>query len=135
LELRETRLINKAAVVTYVALSHCWGRLSDEQKKAYCTTRDNYTDRLKGIAMDALPKTFRDAIRVTRELRQEYLWIDVLCIIQAVQGADDEDWKNEAERMEETFGSAYCTIAADLAVGWERGFLPLVSALLVTDPP
>jgi hypothetical protein len=135
LQLRETKSISEADAVTYIALSHRWDDPSDEKKKVYCTTRDNYAERLKGFTRDSLPKTFQDAINLTRALGQNFLWIDALCIIQTVQGADDEDWKHEAGRMEETFGSAYCTIAADSALGWDHGFLPSASALPVTHLP
>lgn len=133
LQLRETKSINKAKGASYVVLSHRWGSPTVEDKKRYCTTRENYKDRLNGFSINELPRTFRDAVEITRALRQEYLWIDALCIIQAVEGADSKDWKNEAGRMEETFGSAYCTIAADSALSWDHGFLPLASALPTMD--
>ncbi|KAN0070806.1 HET domain containing protein [Elaphomyces granulatus] len=86
----------------YLVLSHCWGNPTDEERKRFCTTSENY-----------------HAVRVTRELGKEYLWIDSLCIIQE----DKEDWKREAERMEHVFASAYCTIAASSASNWRDGFL------------
>ncbi|KAH6951058.1 hypothetical protein BKA56DRAFT_626064 [Ilyonectria sp. MPI-CAGE-AT-0026] len=43
----------------------------------------------KGFDMKELPQTFRDAIRVTRELGKRYLWIDAICIIQA----DKVEWE------------------------------------------
>ena len=101
-------------------LSHCWGNPTDEEKKRFCTTPENCRDRVKeGFSYNDLPKTFQDAVRVTRELKKKYLWIDSLCIIQG----DKEDWKNEAGRMENVFASAYCTIAASSAPDWKDGFL------------
>ena len=73
--------------------------------------------------MDDLPKTFKHAVQVTRALGKQCLWIDALCIIQAIEGADDSDWEIEAGRMEQVFGSAYCTIAASSAKDWTNGFL------------
>jgi Heterokaryon incompatibility protein (HET) len=32
--------------------------------------------------MNALPKTFQDAVAITQMLNIRYLWIDSLCIIQ-----------------------------------------------------
>ena len=101
-------------------LSHCWGEPTDEEKERFCTTPENYGDRvMEGFSYDNLPKTFQDAVRVTRELRKEYLWIDSLCIIQG----NKEDWKREAGCMEKVFASAYCTIAATSAPNWKDGFL------------
>jgi hypothetical protein len=65
----------------YIALSHCWGKFTDEQRAIFCTFKENIDDRRKGIEVQKLPKTFRDAIRVNRELGKRYLWIDSLCII------------------------------------------------------
>jgi hypothetical protein len=61
----------------YIALSHCWG--SDQN---LTTERATLPERLRGIGWDTLPKTFQDAINITRMLGIRYLWIDSLCIIQ-----------------------------------------------------
>lgn len=100
-------------------LSHCWGLPTEDEKKRFCTTRENYQDRLQGFSLLELSKTFQDAVEVTRRLQKKYLWIDALCIIQG----DDGDWNTEARAMEHVFSSAYCTIAAFSARGWSDGFL------------
>ena len=76
--------------MTYVALSHCWG--SSQHFKA---TRDTLAPLKLGILTFSLPKTFQDAITVTRKLGFQYLWIDSLCILQDVL----EDWEIEASKM------------------------------------
>ena len=104
----------------YIALSHCWGQdPPTKNNPQFCTTDNNITARLEGFSFPKLPKTFRDAVQVTRELGIQYLWIDSLCIIQWNQ----KDWEHEAARMEGVFASAYCTIAASSAVDSEAGFL------------
>ncbi|KAF2197334.1 HET-domain-containing protein [Delitschia confertaspora ATCC 74209] len=105
----------------YIALSHCWGDLPVEERKMYCTTQDNINRRLGGFSISELPKTFQDAIKVTRELGILYLWIDSLCIIQYED--NDEDWKRESSQMENVFSAAYCTIAASSAIDSNAGFL------------
>ena len=105
----------------YIALSHCWGELPIEDKKQFCTTQGNIVQRLRGFSISDLPKTFQDAVKVTRELRVLYLWIDSLCIIQYED--NEEDWKLECGRMEKAFSLAYCTIAATSAVHSKAGFL------------
>ncbi|PSN58766.1 hypothetical protein BS50DRAFT_509840 [Corynespora cassiicola Philippines] len=79
----------------------------------------NIKARREQFSFSELPKTFQDAIHVTRELRIQYLWIDSLCIIQWNEG----DWEQEAQRMEGVFASAYCTIAATSAIDSKAGFL------------
>lgn len=49
------------------------------------------------IALDAMPKTFRDAIVFTRGLGIQWLWVDSLCILQD----DLKDWQHEAGKMSE----------------------------------
>ena len=107
----------------YVALSHCWGGPTEEEKNQFCTTGNNYQRRLRGFSMDDLPKTFQDAVRVTRVLGVRFLWIDALCINQTNPEREDSDWKKEAGHMEEVFSSAYVTIAATSATNWKEGFL------------
>jgi len=61
----------------YVTLSHCWGRTRFIKPLV-----ENLDDLKKRIPIDALPRTFYDAIQITRRLNIRYLWIDSLCIIQ-----------------------------------------------------
>ena len=105
----------------YIALSHCWGELPIEDKEQFCTTQNNIVQRRRGFSIFDLPKTFQDAVKVTRELRVPYLWIDSLCIIQYEDS--QEDWKHESGRMKKVFSLAYCTIAATSAAHSKAGFL------------
>ena len=97
----------------YIALSHRWSK-SDEQ---FRTEKSNFKTRCKEINFYELPKTFQDAVTVTRKVGVEYLWIDSLCIIQD----DDDDRRRECSRMEEVFASAYCTLAATSAKDCSQG--------------
>ncbi|KAI0474846.1 heterokaryon incompatibility protein-domain-containing protein [Xylaria cf. heliscus] len=101
----------------YIALSHPWGDTANNTH--YYTTRLNINSHKIGIPVDRLPDTFKDAIRVTRELGIQYLWIDSLCIVQG----EDGDFNEEAKHMEAVFSSAYCVIAASSAKGMSSGFL------------
>ena len=101
----------------YVVLSHRWGDANQHWR--FCTYNDNIEQFKEGIDFQGLPKTFQDAVTVTRGLGIRFLWIDSLCIIQK----DPEDWEAECQRMEDVFSSAYCTIAASCASGTTDGFL------------
>jgi hypothetical protein len=101
----------------YLALSHQWG--SPLQHKKFCTYKRNIDKLKQGINVSDLPKTFQDAVSITRELGIQYLWIDSLCIIQD----DENDWDMESKLMEQVFSSAYATIAASCASGTDDGFL------------
>ncbi|KAH7150250.1 heterokaryon incompatibility protein-domain-containing protein, partial [Dactylonectria estremocensis] len=86
----------------WVTLSHCWGGESPLR-----TTTDTIEQRLRGIPMDTLPRTFADAVIITRNLGYQYLWIDSLCIIQD----SIADWEAESSRM----GAIYMNCAMNIA--------------------
>ena len=87
----------------YVALSHCWG-ITNTAKLKNGTLRTMTC----GIDWSKLPKTFQDAIYVTRRLGFRYLWIDSLCIIQD----SPEDWSKESGTMHAVYANCVLTIAA-----------------------
>ncbi|PVH93374.1 HET-domain-containing protein [Periconia macrospinosa] len=113
------RLVEAAGIHSdhYVALSHCWGPLKEKEK--FCAYKRNIEELKTNIDFDALPRTFQDAITVTRGLEIDYIWIDSLCIIQD----DDDDWQRESAKMELVFSTAYCTIGASSAKSSVDGFL------------
>jgi hypothetical protein len=106
----------------YICLSHCWGNI-DLVK----TTLENKEEMKAGIALDALPKTYRDAIDITRKLSVRYIWIDSLCILQ---GPDpNPDWEQESVKMGAIFQNSLCTIAATAAEN------SLVGCFIARTPP
>lgn len=112
----------KAAVVEsrgktgkYVALSHTWGR-----SPRLTATRRNMNDLIRGVSVSFLPKTFQDAIEITRKLGIRYLWIDCLCIIQD----DPQDWEREAPAMTHVYRNAHITISASASSDSHSGCFP-----------
>lgn len=100
--------------VRYACLSHCWG----STRSKHLTRRDNLTQNEKGIPLTELPKTFRDAVEITRALGIRYLWIDTFCIIQD----DEKDWETQASVMAATYENAYITLAAGASDDDDGGF-------------
>lgn len=98
----------------YIALSHCWGA-----SKPFITTHSTLSEMEQGFRLENAPKTFRDAIIVTRELGLRYLWIDSFCIIQG----DAEDWRIESTKMSGVYSNSYLTIAAANLDEDAKGFL------------
>ncbi|KAK8254529.1 heterokaryon incompatibility protein-domain-containing protein, partial [Phyllosticta capitalensis] len=93
--------------VTYTTLSHCWGSEFDAERvpKALST---NIGSLQVSIDWTEIPPTFQDAIKITRLVSCEYIWIDSLCIIQD----DAEDWENQASQMAKIYSNSYLNIAA-----------------------
>ncbi|KAK3934310.1 heterokaryon incompatibility protein-domain-containing protein [Diplogelasinospora grovesii] len=104
----------------YAALSHCWG---PPDKQPLRTTKATLQQHLAGIPVPGLPKTFRDAVTITRAVGLRYIWIDSLCIVQD----DRDDWSSEAPRMAQVYGTAYLVIAASGARNSTEGcFIPRI---------
>ena len=94
---------------SYMTLSHRWGL-----KTIFTLTAENQDALMQSFSLDLLPKTFIEAIEVTRRLGVRYLWIDSLCILQSGERSK-EDWEKESAQMHEVYNHAYCNIAATAA--------------------
>ena len=98
----------------YATLSYCWG-----ERGHFTTMKASIAARRSRILWTEIPKTFQDAVHVTRYLNIRYLWIDSFCIIQG----DGEDWARESSKMADVHKNAHVTIAADSAKNNAEGFL------------
>lgn len=87
----------------YATLSHCWGGQVPVQLK-----RETRSQLENGYPVDSLPRTFADAVRITRKLGRKYVWIDSLCIEQD----SEEDWRKESQTMHQVYSQSWCNIAA-----------------------
>ncbi|KAH7123999.1 heterokaryon incompatibility protein-domain-containing protein [Dendryphion nanum] len=96
----------------YMTLSHCWGL-----HIPLCLLSNNYSEFLKGINLDNLPATYRDAGMTTRELGAEFLWIDSLCIIQD----SDIDWSLESAKMHYIYRNSWLNLDAAAAKDSTQG--------------
>ncbi|KAK5939666.1 hypothetical protein PMZ80_008046 [Knufia obscura] len=100
----------------YTCLSHCWGK--SQQSKTETTS---ISSRRNAIVVSGMPKTFQDAVAITRNLGIQYLWIDSLCIIQD----SAEDWTRESAQMGRIYRDAAVTIFAEFADSDDGGcFMP-----------
>ncbi|KAF7947922.1 hypothetical protein EAE96_008993 [Botrytis aclada] len=98
----------------YIALSHCWGKYQQVM-----TTSENIDSMFRGISLRMLSQTFRDAVRICRDLGIRYLWIDSVCIIQN----NVMEWRREASRMSTVYGNALLVLAASISPGDELGMM------------
>jgi hypothetical protein len=63
---------------SYACLSHCWGKTG----AALQLTNATINSLNRGIMKQLLPKTFRDALEICRQLDIRFLWIDAICEFQ-----------------------------------------------------
>lgn len=92
----------------YVALSYVWGGVP-----SFMTLRENVNQlKVPNSLAEAsigcsLPRTVRDAIHFVQRLRERYLWVDTLCIVQ-----DGEQKMVEINKMAAIYANASVTIIA-----------------------
>lgn len=116
------------STLVYMTLSHRWGQYNPIK-----LLRDNYSTFQQGVSMGDLPKTFRNAVEVTRKLGLPYLWIDSLCIIQD----SNEDWAVESSKMHKVYKNSFLNLVAaassDATGGLYNPRIPMSFAPCVID--
>lgn len=106
----------------YITLSHRW-----KTNNMPTLLTNNIAAFKSAIPMKSLPRTFREAIHVTRKLGVKFLWIDALTIIQD----SEDDWKHESTLMGKIYESGYLNISA-LEADQETG--ALFHSIRTADP-
>ncbi|KAF4627631.1 hypothetical protein G7Y89_g10524 [Cudoniella acicularis] len=113
--LRTLRLIDveKSCIVEvpsscrYLTLSYVWGSVPNLR----LTTLNKSTMMQPGILNKIhtmIPRTIRDAIDLVKSLKERYLWVDALCLIQN----DPEDLQIGVNVMDDIYERAITTIVA-----------------------
>jgi hypothetical protein len=91
----------------YVTLSYVWG--APRYHKLVLTKSNLHRLEKEGsLTNKVLPATLDDAIYACLALREKYLWIDSICVIQ-----DDEFVQRaEIDRMGDIYSNGYCMLVA-----------------------
>lgn len=109
------QLSSELSPASYMTLSHCWGEANGPRPPKL--TDSNVDSMRNRIPIETLPRTFQDAIQITRNLGVSYLWIDSLCIIQDSL----EDWRRESRLMDKVYRYSACNIMAEAATNCDGG--------------
>lgn len=108
IDVKERRIVQSTTDNRYLALSYVWGvgvqiSMNKSDLNRFCKSR--------GLLDSDLPKTIKDAIYLTEQLNERYLWIDRLCIL-----FDDEQDKFEhMSYMYEIYRCATLTVIVSSA--------------------
>jgi hypothetical protein len=108
----------------YLTLSHCWGTISFIK-----LTTQTFTEMSQRIRHESLPRTFQDAVELTRCLGYRYIWIDSLCIVQDSR----EDWLQESSRMAQVYSRGLLNISATASDNGNGGLFQ--DALVLSTSP
>lgn len=112
-----------ASAIRYATLSHRWGSTIDH----LVLTTENKSELERDVHWESIPETFQDAIKVTRSLDIDFIWIDSLCIIQ--RGAlQKSDWAKHLTEMRLVYSNGVVNIGATEAKGPHSSlFYPLTN--------
>ncbi|KAF4976001.1 hypothetical protein FZEAL_7287 [Fusarium zealandicum] len=88
----------------YATLSHMWGSKPSEYPQLTTKCLEDFKVL---IPQDSFPVKYHDAIRISKALELDYLWIDSLCIIQDYL----EDWRQEALKRADVYSNSPCNIS------------------------
>lgn len=99
----------------YAALSYCWGA----PVTGLVASKACVEQLFISIKTEELSKTASDAVKITRNLGLDFLWVDSLCIVQD----DIDDWTRESSKMDKIYRAAYVTVVASSARSSAEGCL------------
>ncbi|KAH6887101.1 heterokaryon incompatibility protein-domain-containing protein [Thelonectria olida] len=112
IDVKERRVVDLPPQGRYVCLSYVWGHDEEALKVRWdrCLTTQNFSQLREANGLDtiAVPKTIHDAMSLTDNLEERYLWVDALCIIQDDVG----DLDLQTSQMDLVFSGAVLTIVA-----------------------
>ena len=97
--------------VRYVALSYCWPKSQVFRLTQSILSEMLGADSIKRRMVE-LPLRIQDAIHITMDLGETYLWVDAVCIIQDVE----ESKKFQILQMDRIYGAAFLTIVLATSV-------------------
>lgn len=100
-------LVDMPFNTTYLALSYVWGG-SPSFQNVVRRQKDLYNPHSISTDDGAIPRTIRDAICLTANLGEKYLWVDSLCICQD----DMENKMSQIMNMGNIYSQALFTIVA-----------------------
>ncbi|KAK4164405.1 heterokaryon incompatibility protein-domain-containing protein [Cladorrhinum sp. PSN259] len=100
-------IVEKTSACRYIALSYVWGTVSSLRLSKSNKARLVQPGSIRG-AWRLLSRTVKDAMFVTEELQERYLWVDSLCLVQN----DPDDLRAGTDVMDLVYEHSVLTIIA-----------------------
>ena len=113
---KELRIVENQPSDSYVAFSYSWG---EGGRKMLKTIEDTRTKHLQNVKESKLALSHRETIKVVRELKHNYIWIDALCIVHS----DDDDWERQSLLVAEIYANTGLTLMAARSCDSRNGLL------------
>ncbi|KAL5322231.1 hypothetical protein ACEPPN_010203 [Leptodophora sp. 'Broadleaf-Isolate-01'] len=133
IDVKELRLVKTTTTMRYLALSYVWGQIPQFTTRVENLESLLQPDSLRMVLPD-IPTVIKDAIQLANELKERFLWVDSLCIVQ-----DDASIKHsQLALMAEIYNSATATIIAcagsDARTGLHRYSRPIPVRAVWSNP-
>ena len=107
IDVKRECLVQMPMITTYIALSYVWGG-PQSFRNVMSRKEDLYNPHSIRVDDETIPRTIQDAIRLTANLGERYIWIDSLCICQD----EMENKRNQITNMGNIYSQALLTIVA-----------------------
>ena len=118
IDIKRKCIVKAPPQCSFIALTYVWGKVQQPkltEKTAPLLMREGGLETI----WSQIPMTIRDAIVVSQELGERYLWVDALCITQD----SERDMMIQILRMRQIYSAAKCTIAAVSSDSADAGLL------------
>jgi Heterokaryon incompatibility protein (HET) len=104
----------------YLTLSYTWGQIDQV---------DSYHYKV-GDILPSLPRTIEDAMKLSCELGQRYIWVDSVCIDQT----DEVHKRGQIQKMSNIYRDAYACIVSMCGSSMDSGIARVEGSSRVTHP-
>ncbi|KAF4946285.1 hypothetical protein FGADI_11311 [Fusarium gaditjirri] len=112
IDVKEHRIVYLLPTMRYVALSYVWGSSEKAGQSRFerRLTRENLSQlqQPNSLGEISMPQTIKDAMYVTEQVGERFLWVDAFCIVQD----DPADLGHQTARMDLIYSRALFTILA-----------------------
>ena len=123
---KTARLVRSSTTsrVPYAALSYCWGG-----NGTFKTEKHTLEEFEKGIPVEQLPQTIKDAFCLTKAIGLHYIWVDAICIVQG----NKQDWEEESQKMGQIYSNAKVVLSATRSANVNEGIFTPRSAIPLSE--
>jgi hypothetical protein len=116
IDVHEMRIVDLDHGERYVTLSYTWGDAGQLLLQRHMEAEFRSPGGFNRF-WDRIPKTIQDAIKLVREIGEQYIWVDALCIVQD----DPEDMHGQIGEMGNIYKNSILTICACCGEGADYG--------------
>jgi hypothetical protein len=116
IDIEFSRVVEAPDNCRYVCLSYVWGMAINVQLTQQTLSRLSSVGGLNEV-LHKLPRTIRETIELLRLLKERYLWVDSLCLVQD----DSDDMRKGIDNMASIYSRASFTVVAAAGMNANSG--------------